>query len=114
MSDNNISILLFSQPFLKLPSGIEADLRPTILGEAQVCAIWREIGQGSRGIQCQILWRFASNFVYFPRFLAIYPPSSDHWNSFENAINTVLVLQPMSHHIKLQYAYRPENQIIVL
>src|SRR5271170_2632717 len=84
----------------------EFDLRPTLLGQAEIDARGRQVDQFSRMIDGEIVIGLLPELIETLLIAEADPTSRGDVDRFEHALHAVFVLQSKSDHFKLQLADR--------
>src|SRR5690606_25463880 len=96
-----------------LASSKKPDIRPALFSKTEVDTSRRQITEMPAPVDCEVLMRLAPKLLHLHRILTLHPARRMHVHRLVLAIHAILVLQAVSHHLKLQHTHRTHDQVVV-
>ena len=91
----------------------ETNIRPALLGKAEVHPGRRNVNETFPVIQREVIVRLSLELTEYPVIVCLNPSGSRNVDWFEQSIDFVFILQSMGNDVELQWAESPENQIVI-
>src|ERR1700734_1796906 len=96
-----------------LPRLEKSDLRPALLGQAEIDPCGGKIDQLAGVIDGKIVVGFVAKLAEPLLILQAHPSRHGDVDGFEHALYAVFILQPERHDLELQLADGAQDQIVV-